>query len=113
MEHENGLHQTVNTAIDAYDILTRHTPRLLGIVSDPQKLSNELCAKMLLSEATKDKITTPAIGRHKKIRMIMDEVSLDFQQTEDKDRFIRFCNVLKEHGQPGLTELAEEMLSSI
>ena len=97
----------------AFVVLKEHTPVLLGFLSDPDKLSDELWAKDLLSDAVRVRIkTTLGISRYDKTSMILTELSSYFKLTDSKDAFVQFCEVLINHGQPGLKEIAEKMLSS-
>ena len=95
-------------------VLKEHTPVLLGLLSDPDKLSNELWASNLLSDGVRDRIeTTSGISRYDKSSMILTEVLRYIKLPESEDAFVRFCNVLKNHGQPGLKEIAEKMISLV
>ena len=86
---------------------------LLGLLSDPDKLSDELWAKDLLSDAVRDRIkTTLGICRYDKASMILTEVSRYIELPASSDAFIQFCDVLVNHEQPGLKEIAEKMISS-
>ena len=105
-----SCHSLQNTA---FIVLKEHTPLLLRLLSDPDKLSDELWAKELLSDAVRDRIeTTLGISRYDKARMILTEVSRYIELPDSNDVFIQFCEALINHGQPGLKEIAEKMISS-
>ena len=85
----------------ASNILKERTPLLLRSLSDPDKLSDELWAKELLSDAVRDRIkTTLGISRYDKTSMILTELSSYFKLTDSKDAFVQFCHNLINHGQP-------------
>ena len=98
----------------AFIVLKEHTPMLLGLLSDPDKLSDELWAKDLLSSAVRDRIkTTLGFSRYNKASMILTEVSRYIELPDSKDVFTQFCDLLVNHGQPGLKEIAEKMISLV
>ena len=98
----------------AFIVLKEHTPMLLGLLSDPDKLSDELWAKELLSDVVIDRIkTTLGISRYDKASMILTEVSRYIELPDSNDAFVRFCEVLVNHGQPGLKEIAVKMISLV
>ncbi len=95
-----------------FNILKTHTAVLLGILSDPDKLSDELWAKDLLSDGVRDRIkTTLGISRYDKASMILIDVSRYMKVLDSNDTFIQFCDVLINHGQPGLNEIAKKMIA--
>ncbi len=95
-----------------YNILKTHTPVLLGIISDPDKLSDEVWAKELLSDGVRDRIkTTLGISRYDKASMILIDVSRYMKASDSNDTIIKFCDILINHGQPGLKEIAEKMIA--
>ena len=95
-------------------VLKEHNPMLQNLLSDPDKLSDELWAKQLLSSAVRERIkTTLGFSRYDKASMILTEVSRYIELPDSKDVFIPFCDVLVNHGQPGLKEIAEKMISIV
>ena len=87
---------------------------LLGLLSDPDKLSDELWAKELLSSAVRDRIkTTLGFSRYDKASTILTKVSRYIELRDSKDAFVQFCDVLVNHGQPGLKKIAEKMTSLV
>ncbi len=111
--HSNAiLTHSVTHDNTPYNILKTHTPVLLGIISDPDKLSDDLWAKELLSDGVRDRIkTTLGISRYDKTSMILIDVSRYMMVSDSNDTFIQFCDILINHGQPGLKEIAEKMIA--
>ena len=65
----------------------------------------------LISEAVKGRVeTTPSLSDYDRANTILDEVRRSLVVNENARTFKQFCHILKQHGNIGLQELAEEMV---
>ena len=64
----------------------------------------------LISGAVKGRVeTTPSLSDYERANTILNEVRRSLVN-EDARTFKQFCRILKQHGNIGLQELAEEMV---
>ena len=80
-----------------YDILKRHKSELLGVISDPDKLANDLSSVDLISHQVKDDVLrTQGLSRYQKCSILLYEIQGSLRVYKILDRLILFCDVLKQ-----------------
>ncbi len=88
---------------------------IISIVSDPNRLANELFSESLLSYTLQDKIVEDKISTtYEKASLLLNQLERSFRKPADDDgdcaiRFNKLCNALVKQDNPQLTKLAQEM----
>ena len=100
--------------ISPHIILKKHTSELLGIISDPDRLSIDMWSADLISDPVKVNIlTTIGLSRFQKANTLLDEVYSSLKVFNRPDILVNFCEVLKIQQHAGLTRIADEMLKNL
>ena len=100
--------------ISPHIILKKHTSELLGIISDPDKLSIDMWSADLIPDPVKENVlTTIGLSRFQKANKLLDEVYSSLKVFNRPDILVKFCEVLKIQQNAGLTRIADEMLKNL
>ena len=95
-------------------ILKKHTSKLLGIISDPDKLAVDMWSADLVPDPVKDNIlTTLGISRFQKSSKLLDEIYRSLKEFNSPDILVKFCEILKIQQNAGLTRIADDMLKQL
>ena len=97
-----------------HSVLKTHTSELLGIISDTDKLANDLWSAELVSDQVKeDVLYTLGLSRLLKASKLIDEIYRSLKVFNKPEILVKFCEVLKNQKSPGLTRIAKEILKEI
>jgi len=76
-----------------YDILKKHTPELLGVISNPDKLANDLSSVDLITHQVKDDVlTTQSFSRYQKCSKLLNEIQRSLRAFNEEERLKLFCD---------------------
>ena len=111
----NTSHTKLDTKSSSpYDILKRHTSELLGVISGPDKLANDLSSVDLISDWVKDHVlTTLGISRYQKCSILLNEIQKSLNVFNERERLISFCDVLKQQNDWTLSRLSDDMMRQL
>ena len=88
---------------------------MLDVISDTERLANDLSSVDLISYQVKDDVITTPISRYQKASRLLNEVerSLRVQVLDNRGILISYCEVLKKQKNSTLTRIAENMLKEL
>ena len=88
---------------------------MLGVISDTERLANDLSSVDLISYQVKDDVITTTLSRYQKASKLLNEIerSLRVQVLDNRGILISYCEVLKKQKNPALTRIAENMLKEL
>ena len=87
---------------------------MLGVISDTERLANDLSSVDLISYQVKDDvITTNLLSHYQKASKLLNEVERSFRVCNRPKILISYCEVLKRQENPALTRIAQHMLNQI
>ena len=88
---------------------------MLGVISDTERLANDLSSVDLISYQVKDDVITTPISRYQKASKLLNEIerSLRVQVLDNRGILISYCEVLKKQKNSALTRIAENMLKEL
>ena len=111
----NTSHTKLDTKSSSpYDILKRHTSELLGVISGPDKLANDLSSVDLISDHVKDDVlTTLVISRYQKCSILLNEIHRSLKVFNERERLISFCDVLKQQNDWTLSRICDDMMKEL
>ena len=111
----NTSHTKLDTKSSSpYDILKRHTSELLGVISGPDKLANDLSSVDLISDRVKDDVlTTLGISRYQKCSILLNEIQKSLNVFNERERLISFCDVLKQQNDWTLSRVSDDMMRQL
>ena len=111
----NTSHTTLDTKNSSpYDILKRHTSELLGVISGPDKLANDLSSVDVISDQVKDDVlTTLGISRYQKCSILLNEFQKSLNVFNERERLISFCEVLKQQNDWTLSRISDDMMRQL
>ena len=97
-----------------YDILKTHTSQLLGVISGPDKLANDLSNVDLIPGQVKDDVlTTESLSRYEKCSRLLNAVQRSLKVYNEQERLILFCEVLKKQDDWTVSRLCDNMLEQL
>ena len=103
----------VKKEVEFARLIRNKTPMIIELIGDPMKLANELWAKELISDQTKDEILfAKHMTRYESASKLLHEVYQYFRAKNDQKMFETFCEVMKTNCTPGIALLIEEMTST-
>ena len=88
---------------------------VLGVISDTERLANDLSSVNLISYQVKDDVITTPISRYQKASKLLNEIerSLRVRVLNNRGILIAYCEVLKKQKNSALTRIAENMLKEL
>ena len=88
---------------------------MLGVISDTERLANDLSSVDLISYQVKDDVITTPISRYHKTSKLLNEIerSLRAQVLDNRGILISYCEVLKKQKNSALKTIAENMLKEL
>ena len=88
---------------------------MLGVISDTERLANDLSSVDLISYQVKDDVITTPISRYHKASKLLNEIerSLRSQVLNNRGILISYCEVLKKQKNSALTRIGENMLGEL
>ena len=88
---------------------------MLGVISDTERLANDLSSADLISYQVKDDVITTPISRYQKASKLLNEIerSLRVQVLDNRGILISYCEVLKKQKKSTLKRIADDMLKEL
>lgn len=94
--------------------LKKHMTGLLDVISAPDKLATDLYNNDLIAKSIEDEVlTTSGLSRYAKASKIVNDFQRQLNVFDERDTFVKFCDVLKKQGNPALERKAKEMLYEV
>ena len=84
---------------------------MLGVISDTERLANDLSSVDLISYQVKDDvITTNLLSRYQKASKLLNEIERSLRVFNKPEILISYCEVLKKQENPALTRIAKDIM---
>ena len=97
-----------------FDILKRHFSEILDVVSDPNRLANDVSSVDLISNIVKDNIiSTPSVPRYEKASKLLNEVQRSLKINENPEILISLCKVLTNQKNAVISMICKTMLNKL
>ena len=97
-----------------FNILKRHFSEILDVVSDPNRLANDLWGVDLISNVVKDNIiSTPSVPRYEKASKLLNEVQRSLKVNENPETLILLCKVLTNQKNSVISTICKAMLKEL
>ena len=94
-----------------FNILKRHFSEILDVVSDPNRLANDLWGVDLISDVVKDNIiSTPSVPRYEKASKLLNEVQRSLKVNENPDTLILLSKVLTNQKNSVISMICKAMM---
>ena len=87
---------------------------MLGVISDTERLANDLSSVNLIPYPVKDDvITTNIFSRYQKASKLLNEIDRSLRVFNKPETLILYCEVLKKQENPALIGIAMNMLMDL
>ena len=97
-----------------FNILKRHFSEILDVVSDPNRLANDLWGVDLISNVVKDNIiSTPSVPRYEKASKLLNEVQRSLKVNENSETLISLCRVLTNQKNSVMSVICKTMMKEL
>ena len=97
-----------------FNILKRHFSEILDVVSDPNRLANDLWGVNLISNVVKDNIiSTPSVPRYEKASKLLNEVQRSLKVNENPETLISLCKVLTNQNNSVISMICKTMMKEL
>lgn len=94
-------------------MIRENSPRLVDLITDPDRLTDELWAAKFIGNTVKDTILTTNLSNMAKARKLVHEVYVYFCECDDRQKMETFCNILRKTCNPAIERVIDEILSTI
>ena len=97
-----------------FNILKRHFSEILDVVSDPNRLANDLWSVGLISNVVKDNIiSTPSVPRYEKTSKLLNEVQRSLKINKNPETLISLCRVLIDQKNSVISMICKTMMKEL
>ena len=97
-----------------FNILKRHFSEILDMVSDPNRLANDLWGVDLISNVVKDNIiSTPSVPRYEKASKLLNEVQRSLKVNKNPETLISLCRVLTNQKNSVISMICKTMMKEL
>ena len=86
---------------------------MLDVISDTERLANDLSSVDLISYQVKDDVITKHLSHYQKASILLNEVERSLRVCNRPKILISYCEVLKRQENPALARIAQHMLNQI
>ena len=83
------------------------------MISDTERLANDLSSVDLISYQVKDEVITTTLSRYERASILLNEIERSLRVFNEPEILISCCEVLKKQENPALTVIAEDMLTEL
>ena len=86
---------------------------MLDVISDTERLANDLSSVNLISYPVKDEVITTNLSRYQKASKLLNEVERSFRVLNKPETLISYCEVLRKQKNRPLAIIAQNMLTDL
>ena len=86
---------------------------MLGVISDTERLANDLSSADLISYLVKDNVLTTNLSRYQKASKLLNEIERSLLVINKSETLTSYCEVLKKQTNPTLTTISEKILKEL
>jgi len=84
--------------------------KMLEMISDTERLANDLSSVDLISYPVKDDVITTNLSRYQKASKLLNEIERSLRVSTKPETLISYCEALKKQQNSALTRIAQDML---
>ena len=96
-----------------FEIFKRHMSEMLGVISDTEKLANDLFSIHLISYRIKDDVIISKFSHYQKASKLLNEVERSLRVFNKPETLISYCEVLRKQKNRPLAKIAQKMLEQL
>ena len=97
-----------------FRIFKRHMSEMLDVISDTDRLANNLSIDDLVSYPVKDNVlSTPSLSRYQRASKLLNEIERSLKTFDEPKTLAKFCHVLKKQHNPILTKISAKMMKEL
>ena len=97
-----------------FNVLKRNFSEILDVVTDPNRLANDLWSVDLISNVVKDNIiSTPNLPRYEKASKLLNEVQRSLKVNENPETLISLCRVLTNQNNSVISMICKTMMKEL
>ena len=97
-----------------FNVLKRNFSEILDVVTDPNRLANDLWGVDLISNVVKDNIiSTPSVPRYEKASKLLNEVQRSLKVNENPETLISLCRVLTNQNNSVISMICKTMMKEL
>ena len=97
-----------------FNVLKRHFSEILDVVSDPNRLANDLWGVDLISNVVKDNIiTTASVPRYEKASKLLNEAQRSLKVNDNPETLISMCKVLTNQNNSVISMICKTMMKEL
>ena len=85
----------------------------MGVISDTERLANDLSSADLIPYSVKDDVITTNLSRYQKASKLINEIERSLRVFNKPEILNLYCEVLKKQENPTLTRIANDMLMEL
>ena len=85
----------------------------LGVISDTERLANDLSSHDLIPYEVKDDVITTNLSRYQKASKLLNEVQRLLRYSNEPEILMLYCEVLMNLKNPALTRIVEDILMEL
>ena len=86
---------------------------MLGAISDPERLANDLSSVNLIPYPVKDDVITTNLSHYQKASKLLNEVERSLRVFNKPETLISYCEVLRKQKNRSLAIIAQNMLTDL
>ena len=83
---------------------------MLGVISDTERLANDLSSADLIPYSVKDEVITTNLSRYQKASKLLHEIERLLRLFNTREKLISYCEVLRKQDSRSLARIAQAML---
>ena len=87
--------------------------KMLDVISDTERLANDLSSVDLIPYPVKDDVITTNLSRYQKASKLLNEIERSLRAFDNPEILISYCEVLRKQKNRNLTIIAQNMLTDL
>ena len=103
----------ISNVVSPHDILKSHLTQLLDVITDPERLANDLSAADLIAGPVKNKVLELSNTNYSKASILVNEVFKSLKVFKKTEIVIKFCDILKSQDNANLVRIANSILREL
>ena len=96
-----------------FNIFKRHMGEMLEVISDTERLANDLSLADFITDFVKDQVITTVLSRYEKASKLLNEVQRSLKVFNKPEMLTLYCEVLEKQKNPALKMIAQDMLKEL
>ena len=103
----------ISNVVSPHDILKSHLTQLLDVITEPEKLANDLSAADLIAGPVRNKVLELSNTNYNKASLLVNEVLKSLKVFKESETLVKFCDILKRQDNANLVGIANSILREL